>query len=270
MYESATPKKLSFFKKISHWYSDNPVLIFSVGKVGSSSISKTLRTINVSEVQPHSLTYSRKGSYFVKPDFTIMEKLFYFIKSKLINLKLFFFKLSKSKKKIKIISLYREPISRNISAFFEQYQYVLEQNIKNYSVDELIDAYWKYTNHDAPVVWFDNELNNAFDINIHDYVFDKDNGYLRIQKGNIDLLLLTMERMDQNEVIIGEFLEVDSFSLTKTNRAERKEYSEIYKEFKETIRIPESYISKLYENKVMDFFYTAETIEKFKSKWVDR
>ncbi|WP_277053985.1 putative capsular polysaccharide synthesis family protein [Pseudoalteromonas marina] len=266
-YESATPKKMGLLEKVKKWFSSEPIVIFSVGKVGSSSIAKTLREHNISEVQPHSLSFSRKGSYFVLPTFNPLESLFYYLKSNLIKIKTYIFKLSKKHKRIKIISLYREPVSRNISAFFEQYQYVLNNHIDTYSTEELVSAFWKYTNHDAPLKWFDNELKNVFGIDIHDYEFDKGSGYLLVKKGNVDLLLLTMEKMDENSAIIGDFVGIENFKLAKTNRAEKKVYSEQYNHFKKNILIPKDYLNKFYNDPVINFFYSTDDLKKYSNKW---
>jgi hypothetical protein len=266
-YESATPRKMNLLGKISNWIFLNPVLVYSVGKVGSSSIVNTMRKHGVHEVQPHSLQMSRRGSYFVLPEFRYIEKIYFCFKSWLMKRKTSLYLFSHANKKIKVISLYREPISRNISAFFEQYQYVLDKNINDYATEGLINEFWKHANHDAPLVWFDEEIKKTFNINVFDYPFDKEKGYTVIKKGNVELLLLTMEKVNDLENEIGDFLNIAGFKLAKTNRAEKKPYSEIYKHFKKDLTIEPLYMEKMYESQSVKYFYTAETIASFKTKW---
>jgi hypothetical protein len=258
---------MNLLEKLTNWIFLDPVIVYSVGKVGSSSIVNTMRKHGVHEVQPHSLQMSRRGSYFVLPQFTYAEKVYFRFKSWLLRCKTALYLFAQSQKEIKIISLYREPISRNISAFFEQYQYVLAKDINDYETEDLINEFWKHANHDAPLIWFDEEINKTFNINVFDYPFDKHKGYIVIKKGNVKLLLLTMEKMNDLEHEIGDFLNIDDFKLAKTNRAEKKAYSAVYKDFKNDLIIDSAYMDKLYESKSVKYFYTAEKIASFKQKW---
>lgn len=266
--EKATSKKLTTLKKFKHWYLENPVLVYTMGKVGSSTIVNSLRKLKVPEMQPHSLTYSRKGSYFVLPELSRLEKTIWGIKSQLIKVKAQLYLKSKVGKKIKIISLTREPISRNISAFFEQIHHITDRNIEEISTSELIDLFWKFANHQTPLIWFDQEIKELFGIDIFDFEFDKKNGAVIINEGDIQILLMTLEKLKNQEAKLASFLGIEEISLSSTNRSEKKNYNRKYNQFMNQIEIPDNYIKEMYESKYMKHFYTQDEINDFKKKWI--
>jgi hypothetical protein len=47
-----------------------------------------------------------------------------------------------------------------------------------------------------------------------------------------------------------------------------KDYSQTYRRFKDSIRLPRDYVSARLDNKVVRHFYTPEQIEGFRSVWV--
>lgn len=267
--EKATALHLGFVKKMLLWYFSDPVFIYTMGKVGSSSIANTLRRYEIPEVQPHSLVYTKKGSYFVCPNLTVLERAFYATKTMLMKFKVFMLlmKYKLLSREIRIISITRDPVSRNISAFFEQHQYILNKEIDRFAPEELIEKFWRYANHDAPLIWFDRELKKVFDIDVFSEPFPWDKGYKIYKKSNIRCLVIRMEDLAKSESVIADFLSLPSFSLMPTNRAEKKAYSSAYSNFKEKVAIPEEYINKMYNSKYTRHFYSDSEITKFKQKW---
>jgi len=269
MEEVAASVKYGFFRKLKVWFGRPPVLIYTMGKVGSSSIAISLRARGVAEVQPHSLTWVRKGSYFVSPNLSVLGEIFYSGKTALIRAKLTCFKLINRiiRRRIKIICIYRDPIARNISAFFEQYSYVLDGDINSLPTPEVLDCFWMYARHDTPLDWFERELKKSFGVDIFSVPFDRLRGYGVLRQGYRDVLLLTMEKMRENETVIGEFLGLQAFHITPANRAERKHYATAYNAFKRELVISEAYAEKMYASPVVRYFYSDEDILKFRRRW---
>lgn len=270
MNEKAAAVRYGFWEKALLWFVANPVLIYTVGKVGSSSIAVSLRKNGIKEVQPHSLQFVRRGSYFVSPELNPVESLYYFGKTLLLKLKVKAFKLwcRLLSRKITIVSLFRDPVARNISAFFEQSQYVTDVNLASESVEGLPAIFWKHCNHKAPKVWFDQELKRTFGIDVLKHPFDKENGYSIIRTKHVDVLVLTMEKLNGNEAVIGQFLGIDNFSLVSTNRSENKAYKDVYRKFIKDLNIPRSYCDELYQSPIVRHFYSAAEVEAFYDRWM--
>src|SRR4051812_8379469 len=105
-------------KKIKYYLTGNLILIYQMGKVGSTCIEKSLMTQKFQTAHYHSffspLPYIMfKNFYSIKYYVSFWNRLIYRIKMTILLY------LIKRNKNVKIISLIREPISRNLSMFFQ-------------------------------------------------------------------------------------------------------------------------------------------------------
>jgi hypothetical protein len=269
-------------------YNGSPIIVFQMGKVGSKTISKSLKAIN-SEMKiyhSHLLTMGRiRETERRRKKYFRTEKQSYLKRS---WLNLFLHKqISKglNGKKWKIITLTREPVGRNISAFFENLdikylnsngQYKIKSDyynidsivVKQDDLRELVDFFFSRLNHRSPLEFFDNELHKMFNVDVYANEFPKSKGYKIYHSVKADILLIRVE--DLNRVAkqaFKEFLEIDNFSLIDVNVSEEKNYALLYKTFKDKIHLPDSYLDKLYCSKYMQHFYSIEEINNFRSKW---
>ncbi|WP_375534268.1 putative capsular polysaccharide synthesis family protein [Alteribacillus sp. HJP-4] len=120
-------------------------------------------------------------------------------------------------------------------------------------------------NHYYGVNWFHEEFKKAWNVDIYAYPFNKEEGHAVIEKDNMEILLLKMEKLDDSEEVLREFLELDHFSLIKDNMSEKKWYHSVYKEFKSMIKPSEEYINKLYSTSYMKHFYSNEEQKYYKN-----
>lgn len=233
------------------------VLIYSPAKVGTTTIEEGLREAHIRHFKMHHVAKSwcAGESAYEKP-----------AGIELIN----------NLKKIRIISLVREPIARGISAYFHGFE---------------IDGYYRYENINQDIYqiindnlgqetkvgkfgwlfeWFHQEMEKVFGIDIYQYNFDKEKGYQIIREGNIELMLIKCEKLNECQKDINQFLGCKNFALKEANAGNEKPYRFAYAELKSTIKIPE-YIMDFYykENKAMNHFYTDEEKEVFRNKWME-
>ena len=110
---------LAFRTKRHRGQFSNPVLIYQMGKVASSSIFHSLKTttdfnaFHVHRLNPKHITRVREGHLQRGDSPPIEDEEGLYLYENLIK---------PCRTPIKIISLVREPISRNISAFFQNLQ----------------------------------------------------------------------------------------------------------------------------------------------------
>lgn len=248
------------------------VWLYQPGKVGSSTIyaSSSLELIHM-----HSLAAMYAGS-----ENEVYKKMLFDIK----------------KKPIKIITGVREPISRDLSAFFQDSErniyplflgssvvltsyadyyrvpkwksgqvYMWENNLQT-SFEKICQI--MTANHADEFSWFDYEIKALFDIDIFEYPFDKERGYTVIEKDNIQIFVYKCEKLSELEKEIGEFIGDKDFKLTNSNVGAKKVYSYTYKAFKEDVQIDRAYFDYYYENpKWLSHFYTESEIAGFRKKW---
>lgn len=270
MYDSAPDKRLPFHLKFKTWFVGNPVLIYTMGKVGSSSLSVSLDSLGVENVKPHSLTFVRKGSYFVVPDQNISMKMSSFARSLAIHLKTKLFMLSKSARgeKVKVITLVRDPIARNISAFFEQMQYVSAIPPESLPLGDIGALFWKFAFHDAPIVWFDREIQVVTGIDVYSASFDGKKGYSLLSNESAEVLTLRTDRLAELESVIAEFVGEPEFKLVNSNIGARKPYSSAYSRFVSELEFPEDYVERLLKSPKVRHFFTDQELLELREKWL--
>ena len=132
----------------------------------------------------------------------------------------------------------------------------------------LRDLFFDRLNHDSPLVFFDRELKGVFGVDVFASEFPKSKGYKIYEDEKADVLVIRLESInDCAEEAFKDFLDINNFTLVNTNIGREKIYASIYKEFKETINLPVSYLDKFYNSKYMRHFYSEAEIEKFRAKW---
>jgi hypothetical protein len=177
-------------------------------------------------------------------------------------------------RKWSVISLTRDPVARNVSMFFQMLDIHFPGWKSKYkkghlNLEELqyflVHEFWS---GNAPELWFDDQMNPVFHIDVYASSFPHDQGY-KIYPGNknVKLLLIRLEDLDHvARQAMAEFLQIKRFRLIKSNVGEKKEYSTLYREFKR-MPLPKSYLEKMYSLKYTRHFYTEQEINKFYQRW---
>lgn len=183
---------------------------------------------------------------------------------------------------LKIISPVRDPISRNVSAFF----HFIEGRVghasdkSDLSVTELTESFLKdpdpcemednktMMEHSLPLQWFDNNIKKYFGIDVYSTPFP-DSKSVTFSNNNIELLVLRIDVTDkEKERLIKDFIGATEFKLKNTNIGGSKNYSKKYKEFINKAVLPEHYLNEMCNSKYFKHFYTDEEIRDIKNKWL--
>lgn len=236
----------SYFYQLS--MQQPPVFIFQMGKVASSSIYFSIHK-QYEGICIHAHSFSE---YDKKREVRLLNKAFH---QKGISLK--------------VISLVREPISRNISAFFQNFErftgFKYSQN--PYSTEELSQLFLLNYRHNIPLYWFDFNMKSNLGIDVFDTPFPIE-GHVVIEKENVELLILRHDLDDlKKEKIIADFIGMNNFKLINTNIGNEKLYASTYKEFKK-LSLPKSYIDYMLRSKYVNHFFKND-IDKITRKWKD-
>jgi len=247
-----------------------PIIILTPGKVGSSSVYDTLKKESTHQVF-HIHNFSKAGI-----EKSIRDHVHSNRKSKPLHLiisKILRKKLTTYTGKLFIISIIREPISREISSFFQntdQYKYTLEN--KKLEIDINIAQKLLKEKFESDICkelkdWFDLEIKNNFGIDVFAEKFDYDNKYVISQNNNHHLLLLKMEDLDTVfPIAIKDLLNLDKpLQLQKANVGEDKHYASTYKNIQKNIKFEHKVISQIVNSIFFQSFYLKD-----KSKVIDK
>ena len=240
----------------SYWYINickfpHAILVYQPGKVGSQTVYHTLRKERVDAIHTHTF-FSETGIEVVDAMLATFADTF-------------------KVRGGRIITLVREPIARALSQFmqyFDEFIHVVDIDgqdmaisASNWMRKELLDTNQEF-------MWFDREIKEMTGIDIFQYPFDKERGYAWIKEGNIEILVLKMEKLNENAAVLGEFVGKPDLKLHNSNVGEGKHYNYIYKELKEKIKIPASLLDSQYkDNWRLDHFYSEEEKKRFREKW---
>lgn len=268
------------------------VAVHQMGKVGSKSVCATLRAAIPEIAVYHTHVLDRAEVYGIAKtafdaDTAIQPHI-------LESLNLIQWMLRKPEKtRLHLISLVRDPVARNISHFFhgksgwklnlpsDQWS-TLERWLsrENPSTTEplpesltgvcsaLQSIFLEKFPRDVETKWIDSQLRAPFGIDIYATPFSKDLGYTEYTHGNIRLLFLDMERLDQIlPAALRSFLGIQSVTLARANSASDKAISPLYSQFLRTIRLPDSYLEEVYGSQFSSYFYSAGMIETFRKRW---
>jgi len=175
----------------------------------------------------------------------------------------------KHRKPLKVITVFREPIERHISSFFQAHgsrplrlgevQHESETIVARYTMDELHQRFIAELKERTLIGLPDamDEIARELSLPLSAFSFDPESGMGRY---NTEALSLTMLRFDQ---LFSNFDRLLAEAIGKplqqhnVNIGDQKWYREIYKEFKRTVRIPEDVIVDAYEHKknLIELFY---------------
>jgi hypothetical protein len=244
-----------------------PVVIYSMGKVGSLSLYHSIQAqTNIPAFHVHSLKQERinweyeacraKGWW---PDSRNPGALIYE-------------KKIKNNQVTSLITTVREPIERNVSAFFEVFRYYNKLEAKDYKGDTgfLQEQFLKLVPHDYPLNWLDEELKTMLNIDVYASPFDSQKKHQKYQNENLDLLLLRVDLGDsEKEKLVQELLGVSELKLVRHNVGAQKEYASLYQEFKTNLELPQNYVERMLDSKYCGHFYSQEERQSLFEKWTN-
>jgi hypothetical protein len=235
----------------SYWLKRaRPVLIYQMGKVGSTSLGRSLANGYPGiSVNTH--------DFFAEHRKWLVRRLFRSV--------------SEEGTELDVITLIREPVGRNISAFFENYERFagVKYQKSDLTVAQLRDLFLANYLHDLPLEWFENHIERTFGIDVYASPFPE-SGYATYEKGGVRLLVIKLEIPDTaKEKAVGEFLELRAFQLTRANVGDVKEYADQYTAFKREVHLPSHYLDRMCRSRYFTHFYSPDVIEEVRQRWTD-
>jgi hypothetical protein len=169
--------------------------------------------------------------------------------------------LSHQKGKIYIIDVYRTPIERKISSFFQNILTHIGPNYSSIPIDELINKFNKeflYT------------LEEYHPLDIEMPVFSSssvgDKEYIVKEEGNRVYIKLKFSSIDKWGEILSSIFN-KNIVMSPMNLSENKEYSAVYKEFKKKYKVDPSYLHAVALCPIFRKYNSSDERQNYIKKW---
>jgi hypothetical protein len=173
----------------------------------------------------------------------------------------------------KLVTIFREPVGRNVSTFFLAIDNFFDDFFKRYergeiSLDQVRDTFLNTFRQDRVLEWFDKEIGEVFGIDVYERDFPHDAGYQIFRQGNVELLLIKLERLnDCFQAAFEDFLGTKIPNLSLTHITEKDPTYSMYREFLQQVVMPSDYLEQMYSSRFARHFYRPEEIQGFIKKW---
>lgn len=175
-----------------------------------------------------------------------------------------------------LVSIIREPVARNVSAFFLDIDrffndFQIRYQRGEISIAQMHEVFLEEFPHDMPLDWFEVEVQDPFGIDIFAVPYRDSDGYAIARHDNVSLLVMKLDRLnDCFKPAFREFFGKAPGRLVNTHVTEKSQLASAYKEFISQAQFPRAYLDRMYDCKYVRHFYTDTEIESFRTKWSPR
>ena len=235
-----------------------PLLVLQMGKVGSSTVKNTLES-RYQVFHGHSQKEFEEWLRVLGP--------------------------RHGSRTIDLITATRDPISREISGFFQNitnvghsYGVGTPEEVAALGVPKLVEFFkerwarrqWVPDTH----LWFDRCFLPSTGVDLYSHEFDRNRGWSVVREGRWRILVMRFENINRNYLEAVNAFVTERFgasaaftSLRDTNVSDEKWYSNLMKEFKRTITFTPQEIAEQYDTKYCRHFYTEKEVRELKARW---
>jgi len=241
-------------EKLFNTVTDNYIFIYTPPKVGSTTLVTSLRvslgkTYNVIHIHDEVMLSVLTGINNVKIN-------------DIINY------LTNNGKKVYVIDVYRTPIERKMSEFFEKispYHFNnTEENINNYSIKRISDRFNKLFTH------LENGDHYTDKYNIDEIIpFDFDKKYTIQVKNGTSYIKLRLCDSHLWADILSSILQTEIIVISDY-KTSSKGIADLYKRFKNEYRLPINFFELIKECKYLNFYYNEEERKKYLNIWENK
>ena len=252
-----------FFKRV--------ILIFQMGKVGSRSV---LHSIHISLKR-------QNGKWKWNYRNTVLSER-HILDNYFIDLIILW--RVRLGLPIKIICPIREPIARNVSAFFNFYckihlrsftitdlkelEELFLKDSREKSADPSLALSYLVSEHEFSLNWFDEHFTPLTRIDVYKQPFPIDRKWQIYRRGFSQVLLyrVDLKRSEQTK-LVSHFLGIQLDEFESENATKDKEYAELYSRFRESVKLPEQYIRRMHDSRFAKHFWSPAELKVAADKW---
>ena len=243
-----------------------PVVVYQMGKVGSTSVLLSLKRHGVAPL--YKVHFMNPENFGDSPAIRRggSEPVHIVTGRKVYR------EIVVPRKRAKFITLVRDPVATNVSGFLQVFEQLAGRSLaeSGYSLEELGEFFLREYPHHLPLTWMETEVGRILGIDVYAEPFDRARGHVRLGSGAQELLVLRCELDDAvKQAALAGFLGLGSFKITRANVGAEKDYASVYGRFRESVRLPDSYLEWMYTSRYARHFYAPREIERFRAYWTD-
>ena len=251
------PEKMSLLNQvndilhINKFPTNKLVFVYSAPKVGSTSIVSSLRlfgTDKFSVIHIHDEEMLKVLSHI--NGITVNEIILY---NKHLG------------KNVYVIDVYRSPIERKISTYFEKigaYHFNnTDENVNKYNIHRVINRFNKLIPHLAN----DDHFIDKYDIKIPHH-FDYNNKYLLVKENGITYIKLRLKDSPFWGPILTNIFG-SRICIVKDYESANKPIKDLYLSFKSVYRIPQNLLDDIMQCKYLKYFYSEIEQQEYYNQW---
>lgn len=254
-----------------------PILIYQMGKVGSSTLYHTLKHTVTERPIYHIHNLTDVGIEQIALQSALNQRAFpgpeYWQSQYLIA------KLRREvNKEWHLITLTRDPVARNLSGFFQSLPLWskdansrFQQNERETLFQELANVFLHSYPHSKPHIWFDEELKKVFEIDVYETPFNTEDGFSIYTNSQAKILLIRLEDLSYcYQDALAYFFDLTTYEheLIRINEAGQKDYKQLYQAFLDWLVLPEDFLDQQYNTRYAKHFYTELERGKFRQHWL--
>jgi hypothetical protein len=247
------------------------VLIHQMGKTGSKAIEETLRgtplgprtfhTHFLHEAERTAIRAERKKATWSPPKSWVVSEVL--LRRVLARPDRF---------EVDVVSPIREPIARNVSSYFYSLPAAELDRLLGAEAPAtsrlLLERFLADFDHERSLTWLDRELTDQLGFDLGG-LFDVRAGF-SVYEGPAGRRLLIVRQEDLNRsgpLALRRFLRVDVDSIRTANDGSSSTYGDLYRQFLQTVALPDSYIERMYRSPYARHYYSDEELARFATKW---
>jgi hypothetical protein len=253
------PEKMSLLNQvndilhINKFPTNKLIFVYSAPKVGSTSIVSSLRlfgTDKFSVIHIHDEEMLKVLSHI--NGITVNEIILY---NKHLG------------KNVYVIDVYRSPIERKISTYFEKigaYHFNnTDENVNKYNIHRVINRFNKLIPHLAN----DDHFIDKYDIKIPHH-FDYNNKYLLVKENEITYIKLRLKDSPFWGPILTNIFG-SRICIVKDYESANKPIKDLYLSFKSVYRIPQNLLDDIMQCKYLKYFYSEIEQHEYYNQWIN-
>jgi len=170
-------------------------------------------------------------------------------------------------KNVYVIDVYRSPIERKISSFFELIELHFtnsQENINVYPIEKVINRFNNLFLHIANEDYF----MDKYQIDVpHNFDFNKK--FVFIKENNIHYIKLRLKDSNEWGSILSCLLQNEIIIVTDYETSGKK-IKDLYNNFKNNYKIPYNLLEEIKKDKYLNYYYSQEEKNMYLSDWENR
>ena len=250
-------------------FGDEIVLVYQMGKVGSSSVRDALQaTDGVRVFQTHWCNEEnlRRHAGVVHEQRRVSNRY----GDRTHAGPMLRRRLIETGAASKVVTMVRDPMARNVSSYFQHLDEIwgVRRAHERVAIEDLLSGFIDVFEHDEPLTWFQTEIQAVLGVDLLAEPFDRDRRWSLVESGHWSILIFRTDLPDEGKrnamcSLMGRPITMGA----RSNDGRDKKYAEQYRAFKEQLRVPDSLLSRLYDSPVTQHFFRDDEIAAMRARW---